>query len=79
MTARQSPVAPSTKRTLHPNTVLRVAIDRPAGKHVTSLAITTASGEHRVRLLPRMVRQLASRLTSVADKYDLQQKTGGAS
>jgi hypothetical protein len=41
-------------------------------KHVTQLTITTASGEHHVRLLPRMVRQLASPLNSVADKYDLQ-------
>jgi hypothetical protein len=77
MTARQSPVSPP-KRPLPP-TVLRVAIDRPAGKHVTSLAITTASGEHHVRLVPRMVRQLASRLNSVADKYDRQREAGGAS
>jgi len=79
MTARQSPVASPKKRALHPNTVLRVAIDRPAAKHVTQVTITTVSGEHRVRLLPRTVRQLASRLNSVADKYDLQQKAGGAS
>jgi hypothetical protein len=78
MTARQSPVAPP-KPTLHPHTVLRVAIDRPAAKHVTRVTITTVSGELRVRLLPRMVRQLASRLNSVADKYDWQEKTGGAS
>ena len=79
MTARQSSVASPKKRTLHPRTVLRVAIDRPATKHVTQVTITTASGEHRVRLLPRMVRQLASRLNSVADKYDLQRRGGGAS
>jgi hypothetical protein len=79
MPAQQSTVAPPKKRTLHPHTVLRVTIDRPVGKHVTSLVITTASGERRVRLLPRMVRQLASRLNSAADKYDQQGKAGGAS
>jgi hypothetical protein len=78
MTARQSPLAPPKKRALHPYTVLRVAITAPDGKHVTQLTITTASGEHRVRLLPRMVRQLASPLNSVADKYDRQREAGGA-
>jgi hypothetical protein len=78
MTARQSlPAVP--KKRIHPHTVLRVAISRPAGKHITALAITTAGGEHHLRLLPQMVRQLASRLNSVADKYDRQEKAGGGS
>jgi hypothetical protein len=70
MSPRKSAVPP---RKIHSDTVLRVTIERPAGKHVTQLVITTVGGEHRVRLLPRMVRQLTSRLNSIADKYDLQQ------
>lgn len=77
MTARQSSVLPPKKKRLHPHTVLRVAIDRPAGSHLTRLVITTASGEHPLRLLPRMVRQLASRLNSIADRHELE-KNGDA-
>lgn len=77
MSLRQSSAVPPKKsKVLHPSTVLRVAIERPAGRHITQLTITAASGHHRFRLLPRTVRQLASRLNSAADKYDVQQAGG---
>lgn len=79
MSTPQHPASPLKKRMLHPHTVLRVAIDRESGKHITRFTITTTDGEHYFRLLPRMVRQLASRLNSVADRYAVQQKIGGAS
>lgn len=77
MTTQQSPAVPPKKKQLHPDTVLRVAIDWEPGKHVTALVVTTVGGEVNLRLLPRFVKQLAARLNSVADRY-AQQKAGAA-